>query len=354
VRIGLVAPPWIPVPPPSYGGTELVVGQLAAKLVEHGHEVVLVAHPDSDVPGAELVPCARVPDGTIIGQSLAELRHVLQAYERLLPHGPDVIHDHTSVGAVAGARLARTAGVPLVTTNHGPFDDDARIVFGESAKIASVVAISQAQAAMAGPVPIAAVIHHGIEPGEIPFGAGAGGYYACLGRLDPRKGIAVAARLAREAGVPLRIAAKMWEPAEIRYFDEVLRPLLGGGVEFVGEVAGADKYRFLGDAIALLNPIAWPEPFGLNMIEAMMCGTPVVATPCGSAPELIRPGTNGFIVNSHTEFVAALDHAARLDRHDCRDDAERRFSAQRMADDHESLYQQVTAPSLATMAAAGG
>src|SRR4029453_13222726 len=168
---------------------------------------------------------------------------------------------------------------------------------------------------------IAAVIHHGIDVDDIPVGNGDGGYACTLGRMTPSKGIREAILVAREAQVPLRIAAKMREPLERQYFDECVRPLLGGEIEYLGELNSAEKYQLLGGAFALLNPIQWPEPFGLVMIEALACGTPVVATPCGSAPEIVADGETGFVRSELSSLAAALNHARELDRNRCRETA---------------------------------
>jgi glycosyltransferase involved in cell wall biosynthesis len=187
-------------------------------------------------------------------------------------------------------------------------------------------------------VNIAAVIHHGIDVDDIPVGAGDGGYACTVGRMTPSKGIREAALVAREAGVPLRIAAKMREPQEQQYFDDCVRPLLGGDIEYVGELNAAEKYQLMGGAFALLNPIQWPEPFGLVMIEALACGTPVLATACGSAPEIVTDGDTGFVRCEFSSLVGMLDRAQDLDRKRCRNRAVSRFGTGRMIADHLQLY----------------
>jgi glycosyltransferase involved in cell wall biosynthesis len=339
VLIGLLAPPWITVPPTSYGGTERIVGLLAQGLAEAGHDVLMVAHPDSRVDGVHLIAAPPPPTGVTIGQVGVELAHATAGYRRLIAARPDVIHDHTTAGPVIGAARCRVAGIPVVTTNHGPFDDQAReILATAAAEHCAVVAISHDQAHHADPVPVAAVIHHGLDVADVPVGDGRGGYFAYLGRFAPCKGAARAARLARAAGVPLRIAAKMWEPPEVDYFRTEVEPLLGDGVEYVGELGGDGKYEFLGAAAALVNPIDWDEPFGLAMVEALACGTPVIATRRGSAPELVADGETGLLVETDEELVAALADRRCFDRNACRRVAEERFSTARMADDHLALY----------------
>jgi glycosyltransferase involved in cell wall biosynthesis len=332
MRIGIIAPPWLPVPPPAYGGTEAVIHGLALGLVRAGHDVVLFAHPASTCP-VELR--SALPEDTthLIGLGSTELAHVLAAYAAL--EDVDVIHDHTLSGPLLAP--ARTT-VPMVTTHHGAFDDACRRIFSEAARHGSVIAISHCQAAAAGDVPIAAVVHHGLDVADVPLGAGDGGYLAFLGRMVPEKGAHRAIAIARRAGMPLRIAAKMREPAEHAFFEAVVRPLLGGDVEYVGELGERDKFDLLCGATALLNPFDWPEPFGMVMLEALACGTPVVARRAGAAPEIVEHGTVGFLARSDHELVAAVPRVGELDRLTCRTWAAQRFSLELMAKAYEEQY----------------
>ncbi len=336
MRIGLVAPPWVPVPPPAYGGTEMVIDLLARGLAEAGHEVLLAASADSTCP-VPMVPGAASsdPDGTNDATSL--MAQVVAAYEAMA--GMDVIHDHTPVGPLY---RGRPPGVPVAVTNHNAFSPEAVSVFRAAAADTAVIAISHDHATRAEGVPIARVIHHGIDLARVPFGEGRGGYAVFLGRIDPTKGVVEALRIARSAGVPLRIAAKMRDASERDYFETEVRPLLTSEHEYVGEVSEADKQQLVGDAFALLNPIQWPEPFGLAMIEALAAGTPVVGTPYGSAPEIVDSGRTGYLAEAG-ELPGLLPRAAELDRAECRADVERRFSAERMVRDHVALYQELTA-----------
>ena len=336
MRIAIIAPPWVPVPPQSYGGTEAVLDSLARGLQAAGHDVLLCATGDSTCP----VPTAWVlaaAAGTVSTTAATELHHVINAYEAALDWGADVVHDHTLTGPLYGSRL----GVPVVTTNHGPFSGELGTLYGAIGDEVPIIAISHHHAATAAPIPVAAVIHHGLDVGRIPLGAGAGGYALFLGRMTPDKGVATAARVAQAAGVPLRIAAKMREPAERAYFDAEVAPLLGDGVEYVGEVGGAAKSALLADATCLLNPLAWPEPFGMVMIESLAHGTPVVATPFGSVPELVRDGVTGFVRTDEVGLADALLRAGSLDRAACRADALARFGSPRMVADHVRLYERV-------------
>jgi glycosyltransferase involved in cell wall biosynthesis len=336
MRIGLVAPPWVSVPPPAYGGTEMVVDLLATGLQAAGHEVILAAAADSTCP-VRLVPgtAASAPETTNDATPL--LAHIVTAYAAM--GDVDVIHDHTPAGPVYSGR---PDGVPVVVTNHNAFTPEAITLFRAAARDTAVVAISQDHARQAGDVPIARVIHHGIDPSRVPVGQGRGGYAAFLGRIDPDKGVVEALRIARAAGVPLRIAAKMQDAAEQEYFENEVRPLLTDEHEYIGEVSDAEKYELLGDAFALLNPIQWAEPFGLAMIEALATGTPVVGTPGGSAPEIVQSGTTGYLAGVEA-LPELLLRAGDLDRSACRADVERRFSVERMVNDHLALYEDLRA-----------
>ncbi len=334
--IGLIAPPWLPVPPRRYGGIEMVIDVLARGLMAAGHQVLLAAPAGSTcpVPQVDGLP-ASAPER--MGHTVVEIPYALSAYEAL--KGVDVLHDHTVAGPLCVQPPRRT---PVVTTNHGPFNADLNPIYAEGSRQGvAVVAISGHQKSTARNVKIAAVIHHGIDVADIPIGDGAGGYACTLGRMTPAKGIREAILVAREAGIPLRIAAKMREPLERQYFDERVRPLLGGDIEYVGELNAEEKYQLLGGAFALVNPIQWPEPFGLVMIEALACGTPVIATGCGSAPELIDDGDTGFVRTELPALAEVLHRAGDLDRNWCREKAVNCYSTERMVAEHVQLYCQL-------------
>ncbi len=272
------------------------------------------------------------------GGSATEMRHVIHGYE--LAAGADIVHDHTLIGPVYADRFA---GLRVVTTNHGPFQSELGDFYRAIADRTPVVAISHHQASTAIGIPVAAVIHHGVDLERFPVGSGDGGYALFLGRMCPEKGVDAAVRIARRAGMPLRIAAKMSEAAEQLYFEHHVQPLLGGDIEYIGEVGGADKAALLGDATCLLNPIAWPEPFGMVMVEALACGTPVVATPMGAVPEIVDHGVTGFVCQGEAALAHALTMAAGLERQACREAVATRFSAARMVADHVVLYQSLAA-----------
>jgi glycosyltransferase involved in cell wall biosynthesis len=266
----------------------------------------------------------------------SELRHVIAAYGELPDF--DIVHDHTLVGPLFADRLP---WLPVVTTNHGPFQSDLSALYQATSERVPVIAISRHQASTARGVRLAGVIHHGVDPAAYPVGDGSGGYAVFLGRMSPDKGVETAVLAARRAGVPLLIAAKMSEAAEERYFEARIRPLLGGDLEYIGEVGGADKLELLGKALCLLNPIAWPEPFGMVMIEAMAVGTPVIARPCGAAPEIVAEGRTGFLRDAEVDLAQVLAEVGSISRAACRQRVESDFSAKRMVEAHLAVYESV-------------
>jgi glycosyltransferase involved in cell wall biosynthesis len=336
MRVGLIAPPWIPVPPPAYGGTELVVDALARGLATAGHDVTLATTGDSTCPVERnwTYDHARTAE---MGDTAIELTHVLHAYKAVV--GADIIHDHTIAGPALGSLWSPAR---VVTTNHAPFTEDARRFYRALEDRVPIVAISHHHASTAGDVPVARVIHHGIDESRYPVGPG-GDHLVFDGRLSSDKGVRQAIEIARRAGVPLVIAAKMRETSEREYYEAEVKPLLGGDIRYVGEIDRTDKLALVGGALALLNPIRWDEPFGLNMVEALACGTPVITTPRGAAPEIVDDGATGFLASGTDEAVAAVAWAAKLDRHTCRAAVEARFSARRMVADHLAFYREVLA-----------
>ncbi|HYJ60614.1 MAG TPA: glycosyltransferase family 4 protein [Actinomycetota bacterium] len=346
MRIAIIAPPWVPVPPPAYGGTEAVLDTLARGLQASGHDVLLYATGDSTcaVPTAWAFEHAL---GTVETGAASELYHAIRAYETIDDWGADVVHDHTLVGPIYADRL----DVPVVTTNHGPFGGELGPLYRVMQTQVPIVAISQRHADLAAGISVGAVIHHGVDVDAFPLGDGDGGYAAFLGRMSPDKGVHTAALVAREAGIPLRIAAKMREPAERAYFREQVEPLLGDDVVYEGELGFVDKIAMLRDATCLINPLAWEEPFGMVIVESMACGTPVVATPWGSTPELVDEGVTGFLRRDIEGLAAVVGPASRLDRTRVRKVTAERFTATRMADEHVRLYRRAIANHRARLAA---
>jgi glycosyltransferase involved in cell wall biosynthesis len=312
-----------------------VLDGLARGLESAGHEVVLFATGDSTCP----VVTSWVHERAIwLDQAniTAELHQVIAGYAELA--GCDVVHDHTLAGPLYAARFPE---LPVVTTNHGPFDRAAVLLYRAIAERVPVVAISRHQASTGAGVPIARVIHHGVDVAAFPPGTGGGGYALFLGRMTPDKGIDTAIRVARAAGAPLVIAAKMREGPEVAYFRQHIEPMLGASIEYVGEVGGAEKLELLAGARCLLNPIRWPEPFGLVMIEALACGTPVITMAHGAAPEIVDHGVTGFLCHDYAQLAGALAGVASIDRSTCRAIAKERFSSDRMVAEHLELYREV-------------
>jgi glycosyltransferase involved in cell wall biosynthesis len=231
-------------------------------------------------------------------------------------------------------------------TVHGEFTPDLRSHYSAlAADGVQLVAISDSHRRTAPEVDIATVIHHGIDVAEYPVGAGEGGYVAFLGRMSPDKGADRAIVAARAAGRPIRLAAKLREPEEHRYFDERVKPLLGPDAVYLGEIGGQAKLDLLANASALLNPIRWPEPFGLSMIESLACGTPVLTFAEGAAPEIVQDGTSGFLCRDVGHMAATIERVPEIDRAACRARARERFSLDRMLRRHRDLYRQVVAVS---------
>jgi len=340
MRIAQIAPLAEAVPPKLYGGTERVVSYLTEELVRLGHDVTLFASGDSET-AARLVACA--PRALRLDPALKDpLAPLALMLERVRAQAEefDILHFHLQHVHLP---LFRPLARRTVTTVHGRVDPAELAPLYREFSEMPLVSISTAQRR---PLPFAnwvATVHHGLAPEVCPFNPAfnhpaRGGYFAFLGRVSPEKGLERAIEIARRAGVRLRIAAKI-DAADEEYFGREIVPLLAApGMEFIGEVNEAQKPAFLGNATALVFPIDWPEPFGLAMIEAMSCGTPVIAWRQGSVPEVVEDGRSGFIVDSMPEALAALDKAARLDRLGVRTRFEERFSAARMAQDYLSVY----------------
>jgi glycosyltransferase involved in cell wall biosynthesis len=350
MRIAQVAPPFETVPPTRYGGTERVVATLTDALVALGHEVTLFATGDSRT-SAKL-------ESTVT----EAMWHSEQALNDLTPFWSmtldaiwdhiaefDVIHSHIDYW---GFPLAKHSGVPVLTTLHGRLDlPELRPLYGRFHDV-PLVSISDAQREPVGWANFVRTVYHGIDLSELSFNGDPGGYLAFLGRIAPEKGLDTAIQTARRAGHELRIAARRplrhradaSARADRRHYDQEIKPLLDAGhASLVGEVDGPAKNEFLRNASALLFPIRWPEPFGLVMIEAMACGTPVVAFNCGSVPELIEDGVTGFICSNEDEMVDAIGRIGEIDRAMCRQVTETRFTPERMAREYVQIYEQLCA-----------
>ena len=338
MRVGIIAPPWIALPPESYGGTERVVDRLAHGLMLRGHHVDLFSVGTSRSPA--LTRWHFEEPAEPLGNVSHEAVHVLKAYQAL--QDVDLIHDHTVVGPLLSP-LLKCGGIPVVTTNHGPVTPDLTILLAEVTRHAALVAISKAQHAKVPEIPVAGVIHHGIDLRAYAPGPGGGGYVMFIGRMTAEKGPDRAITIARRMGRRIVLATKMWEPPEQHYFDQEVKPLLGDDVELKPDTTMAERIELLQKAEALINPIRWNEPFGLVMAESLACGTPVLSFASGAAPEIIDHGVTGFLENTAEDLAADFARIDELDRAACRAAAEKRFSVERMVADHEDLYSRLLA-----------
>ena len=335
MRIALIAPPWLPVPPPAYGGIEAVIDRLARGFDAAGHEVLLYTTGDSTCPVPRRWTLPRHASERA-GRSLEELRHVIAAYGAVGAY--DIVHDHTLVGPQYARALSRP---PVVTTAHFPIGGEHHDLYRALAGRVPIIAVSWSQ--LVPDVPVSAVIPHGLELRDFPVGSGDGDYLLFLGRMDPSKGVEEAVRAARRIGARLLVAAKMHMPWERAYFEERVRPLLGADIEYLGEPTAPERLALLQGARALVFPIRWPEPFGLVMVEALACGTPVVVTAVGAAPEIIEDGITGFLADDEQGLDHALRRVGELDRGACRRAAEERFSAERMVAAHLAHFERLLA-----------
>jgi glycosyltransferase involved in cell wall biosynthesis len=338
VRIAIVSPLFESVPPRLYGGTERVVSYLTEELVRQNHQVTLFASGDSRTR-ASLRPVTRrglrldADCQDALAYHVIMLDEVIESAEEF-----DVIHFHIDYWHFP---LSKWLRLPAVTTLHGRLDLPDLAPLYARFRDTPLVSISDAQRK---PLPSAnwvATIQHGLPPDLFTFRERHGAYLAFLGRISPEKRPDRAIEIARRAGIPLRMAAKV-DRVDQTYFEQQIRPLLAGpGVEFIGEITDADKNRFLGEALALLFPIDWPEPFGLAMVEAMACGTPTIAYRCGSVPEVMIDGVTGYIVNDEDGAVDAIGRLDRIARSDCRRVFEQRYTAEHMARNYIDVYKRI-------------
>jgi len=351
MRIAQVAPLIESVPPKHYGGTERIVSYLTEELVRAGHDVTLFGSGDSVTSARLIAPTRRSLRKNErckdpIAREVILIDHVVEHAREF-----DLIHFHTGYLHFA---VSRHLPVPHVTTLHGRLDMLDLVRVFDRFRDVPVISISDSQRE---PVPWAnweATIYHGLPNDLFRFYPDRGDYLAFLGRISPEKGADRAIEIAKRVDMPLKIAAKV-DRADRRYFKRVVEPLLNDPhVEWVGEISDQQKNEFLGNAYALLFPIDWPEPFGLVMIEAMACGTPVIAYESGSVSEVMEDGITGFVVNELDEAAEAIGRVADLRRERCREVFENRFTATRMADDYMEVYEQMvrrTAEEYAELAA---
>jgi glycosyltransferase involved in cell wall biosynthesis len=338
MRIAQVAPLYESVPPKYYGGTERVVSYLTEELVEQGHEVMLFASGDSETKARLLAACRR--SLRLDNDCQNQMAHHFVMLERVFERAPefDIVHFHIDY---LHFPLSRRELITQVTTLHGRLDIPDLIPLYQEFRNMPVISISNGQRE---PLPWAnwqATVYHGLPADMYRFREKPGNYLAFLGRVSPEKRVDRAIEIARRVGMPLQIAAKI-DPVDKEYFESVIAPLLRNSpAEFVGEIGDVEKDEFLGNACALLFPIDWPEPFGLVMIEAMACGTPVIAYCGGAVPEVIEQGHTGFVVENLDDAVEAVRRVPQLSRKRCREVFENRFTATRMAHDYLKIFQRL-------------
>ena len=341
LRIAFVAPPFLPVPPPRYGGTERVIGVLADGFHRRGHEVTVFAAGDSQTPG-RLVPV--VPES--VWQSESEqgtvelMARIVDAVDREQDEF-DVIHSHIEW---YGFDFAREARRPVVSTLHGRIDigptADALPLYPD----VPLIAISDRQRSFWPDQNWVATIHHGLEFDGVHQGSGAGGYLLFVGRITPEKGLDDAIELARRTGLPLMVAAKAQMAHELAMYEQLIEPAEREGiVTFLGEVGPPARDRLFGEALATVMLGEWPEPFGLVVAESLATGTPLIARRVGSFPEIVRDGIDGFVVDDLDQAVDAVANVRGLDRSAIRASALTRFSADRMVEDYERTFRELVA-----------
>jgi glycosyltransferase involved in cell wall biosynthesis len=342
LKIAMLAPPWITVPPPGYGGVEQVIELLAAELVNRDHDVTLFAAPGSESPAA-VAPMLERTHPDEIQTAIFETDHAARAFDQIDEAAAsgepfDVVHDHSGFAAFAFANRLDT---PLVHTLHGPFTDDTRSFYGRHAEKACTISISDYQRRQAPEgLRVVAVVPNPIVVDAFPFQAEKEGYLLWIGRLNEEKGPQRAIAAALEADVPLVLAGPV-QPGEERFFQAEVKPHIDDEmVRYIGEV-GEEKKKLYAGADALLMPIRWPEPFGLVMTEAMACGAPVIAYPEGSAPEIVLDGDTGFVVDSEPEMAEAIGRLDSIDPRRCRESASERFDVAAVAAAYEDAYRNV-------------
>ncbi|HVS79482.1 MAG TPA: glycosyltransferase family 4 protein [Candidatus Paceibacterota bacterium] len=340
MKIAQIAPIIERVPPKKYGGTERVVHALTEELVRRGHEVTLFASGDSETT-AELFSVypralreARLTD--LYGMNVYTTMNIGVAYER--QHEFDIIHDHNGYASLPAANMSDT---PVVMTYHGPFSPEVRTVF-QTLRKPNVVTISWAQAKYAPNINHAGTVYNGLDMDAYPFSATHEGYLLFVGRISEEKGVHNAIHAAQYLNLPLIIAAKL-DQADLQYFNNHIKPFLSDEIRWIGEVDVAERNALMSKAMVMLHPVGWPEPFGLTMIEAMACGSPVIAFNRGSIPEVVKDGETGFVVNDVEEMIDAIGRLNEIDRAKCREYALTNFNHRKMTDGYLEIYERLIA-----------
>lgn len=345
LRIAVLAPPWIPVPPPAYGGIEAVVNLLCEALVARGHDVTLFAAPGSRSPARVRSPLEAAQPNKM-GSSLYESDHVASAWDEIDQAGEhgkpfDLIHDHSGFTALA---MADRVGAPVVHTLHGQFDHRTNHFYQRHGHKARLIAVSRSQAQSAPPgVLVADVVPNPIAMDRWPLRTEKQDYLLWVGRMHPSKGAHRAIEAARLAGRRLMLAGPI-QPGQERYYEEQVQPHIDGrAVRYLGEVGGRAKQELFANAAGFLMPVRWREPFGMVMIEALACGTPVIAFPEGAASEIVLDHENGFMATNEIEMARAVDRLGSIDPARCRASVAERYDIRVIAGSYERVYREAIA-----------
>ncbi|MGZ4188048.1 MAG: glycosyltransferase family 4 protein [Solirubrobacteraceae bacterium] len=355
LRIAMLAPPWIPIPPPGYGGIEFVVALLCDALVEHGHDVELFCAPGS-TSAAKVHPLLESPHPEHIERALFEADHVALAFAAIdsatqSARPFDVLHDHCGYTTLA---MADRQPAPVVHTVHGPFDQDTTPYYARHGRKGHLVCISRAQANSAPDrAGEPSVVYNPIDVDAWPVGYRKEDYLLFVARMVEEKGPHRAIRVAQATHRPLVLAGPV-QPGHERFFANEVQPHVDGQqIRYVGEVGGVRKQRLFADAFAFLMPIRWPEPFGLVMVESLAAGTPVLAFSHGAAPEIVEHGVNGFLCKDEQEMADLVEKAGGIDPMRCRQSAAERFAPDRVAAAYEAVYREAMVPTAETRHQAG-
>ncbi len=338
MRIAQITSPVLKIPPSKYGGTERVVSALTEELVKRGHDVTLFASGDS-VTSAQLIPITKInlTDTGVAdpyGANPWTLLGIGKAYA--MQDSFDIIHDHTWHLGLPTAQLART---PSVFTLHGPITADNKKIF-EKMDHPYLVTISKAQAVPAPHLNYAGTVYHGFSMEHYPFSSEHGKYLLYVGRISAEKGVHHAIDAALHLNLPLIIAAKV-DSVELTYYEKYIKPRLGGKITWIGEVDEEERNTLMSGALAFLHPACWREPFGLTLIEAMACGTPVIGFNQGSVPELVKHGVSGYVVDNTKEMIHAIRNIHSIDRRGTRNYAIKKFTVKNMVDGYEEIYDRI-------------
>ncbi len=341
MKIAQIAPAWFPVPPLGYGGIELIVSLLSDGLVDRGHEVTLYAAKGSTTKAKLVTPLDEPPDPSQLGDVWFDTMHCLISYLDIQVSEFDIIHDHSGIIGPAMGVLNRDRGnrPVLAHTLHGPWTEQGKRFYGLIDDLISLIAISNTQMEDNPKVHYQGMVYNGIELSDYRFESKKQDYLVYIGRANPDKGPVTALEVAHRAGLDLKMVIKRNEPAEREYFDQEIAPLVNNQVEVFENIPHSQKVELLANAMAMIFPIQWPEPFGLVMAEAMACGTPVIAGKWGAAKELVVDGETGFLCNSMEEYLRALDSVSKLDPARCRKWTQEQFSASIMVSRYEQVFE---------------